>query len=169
MVIAFTKRDFSILWHEYTQSYVIEYGKFKLISIYHLVISIYHLVIQDSPYNYDLLWWENQWTSSINPPCSCKFSILELGCRHCHSCTYGELSRRKSAGLMELSGSSQGANWGMLEIVAMGKPWGNHRKTIGKCWFHGISWWTYPLVIWHKHGTSPFLLGNSLFRLGHLQ
>ena len=27
-----------------------------------------------------------------------------------------------------------------MTLYVMGKPWENHRKTIGKWWFHGILW-----------------------------
>ena len=29
-------------------------------------------------------------------------------------------------------------DWGHLAMTNIGKPWENHRKTIGKWWFYGI-------------------------------
>ena len=52
----------------------------------------------------------------------------------------------------------------------MGNPWENHRKPIGKWWFHGIQWDFIGFygVLWdspsgkrlHNHGKSPFLQGK---------
>ena len=43
----------------------------------------------------------------------------------------------------------------------LGKPWENHGKTIGTCWFHGNLWDLPSGKRWHNYGTSPFLMGIS--------
>ena len=42
-----------------------------------------------------------------------------------------------------------------ISDLGSGKPWENHRKTMGKWWFHGVSWDLPSGVIKHGNGKSP--------------